>query len=195
MAGGMFDYFGVLISVILGLALTHLLYGLVRLIQMRHEVKAYWVQLVWSLTVAVYVLGIWWGMFWWKGLEDWSAEWFYFIASYSIVLFMWAAMLFPHDFAAGLDFETYFYANRRWFFGFQTAATMMDVPETLQKAVMHLRDVPKQYVLFLPTFLLISVVGLLSANRRLHAFLAVAGMAVLLGYIFLTTLARIVLHR
>ena len=48
----MFDYLGVLISVILGLALTHLLLGTSRLIQERDSVKPYWVQLVWTLNVA-----------------------------------------------------------------------------------------------------------------------------------------------
>jgi len=36
----MFDYFGVLISVILGLALTHVLRRLAKLIQMRREAIA-----------------------------------------------------------------------------------------------------------------------------------------------------------
>ena len=54
----MFDYFGVLISIILGLALTHLLRGLAKLIQMRHEVEPYWVQIVWTLTVTIFVLAI-----------------------------------------------------------------------------------------------------------------------------------------
>ena len=39
----MFDYFAVLISVILGLALIHLLRGLAKLIKMRHEITHYWV--------------------------------------------------------------------------------------------------------------------------------------------------------
>ncbi len=47
----MFDFFGVLISVIFGLALTHLLRGLGRLIQMRHETRLYWVRIVWTINV------------------------------------------------------------------------------------------------------------------------------------------------
>lgn len=102
------DYFGVLISVILGLALTHVLRGLGRIIQMRHEVRSYWVHIVWAINVVIYVLAIWWSMYYWKGLEDWNFEWFFFIAGYAIAVFMWAYMLFPAEFPAGVDFNAFF---------------------------------------------------------------------------------------
>jgi hypothetical protein len=37
----MFDYFGILVSIILGLALTHLLRGIAKQILMRHTVRIY----------------------------------------------------------------------------------------------------------------------------------------------------------
>ena len=151
----MFDYFGVLISVILGLALTHLLRGLGRIIQMRHETRSYWVHIVWTINVVIFVLAIWWGMYWWKGLMDWTVEWFFFIAMYAVTIFMWAYVLFPAEFAPGVDFEAFFYANRRWFFGLQTVVVLMDLPETLQKAAMHLRPVPPQYLYVIAARLLI----------------------------------------
>jgi hypothetical protein len=60
--GEMFEYLGVLIAVILGLSLTHLLRGLSRLIHMRRTVKPYWVQIVWTVNILIYVLAVWWGM-------------------------------------------------------------------------------------------------------------------------------------
>src|SRR4051812_9058603 len=141
----MFDYFGVLISIIFGLALTHLLRGLGRIIQMRYEARAYWVHIVWTINVLIYVLSIWWSMYWWKGLENWSFELFLFITGYAVAIFMWAYVLFPAEFAPGVDLNTYFFANRRWFFGIQVVVVLMDIPETLQKGAMHLRPVPAQY--------------------------------------------------
>jgi hypothetical protein len=124
----MFDYFGVLISVIFGLALTHLLRDVGRIIQLRQETQAYWVHIVWTLNCVIFVLAIWWGMYWWKGLQDWSAEWFFFIAGYAVAIFMWAYVLFPAEFAPGVNFENYFYENRRWFFGIQTVVFLLDIP-------------------------------------------------------------------
>jgi hypothetical protein len=191
----MFDYFGVLISVILGLALTHLLRGLAKLIQMRHEVRPYWVHIVWTLNVVMFVLEIWWGMFWWRGLQEWTVEWFYFISAYAIVLFMWASMLFPPEFSSGLDFEKHFFSNRYWFFGIQSVVVLMDVPETLAKGAAHLRDVPKQYGFIVTALLVISVSGLLSGRRRVHGLLCMAWMLIILSYLFLTpVMSRVAGH-
>jgi hypothetical protein len=140
-----FDYFAVLISVILGLALTHVLRGLAKLIQMRHETRHYWVHAVLSFNVVIWVLAIWWGMFWWRGLQDWSVGWFYFMVAYAVLQFMWASMLYPPEFPAGLDCEKYFLSNRYCFFGIQTAMLLMDMPETLVKGAAQLRPVPKEY--------------------------------------------------
>ena len=89
----MFSYLGVLISVILGLALTHLLIGLSKIIQLRTSVKVYWVQVVWTINVILYVLALWWGMFWWNKLQVWTIEEFLFIIGYSIVIFMLASTI------------------------------------------------------------------------------------------------------
>jgi hypothetical protein len=78
----MFEYLGVLIAVILGLSLTHLLRGLSKLIHMRRTIKPYWVQIVWTVNILIYVLAVWWGMFWWNKLQAWSIEEFFAIAAY-----------------------------------------------------------------------------------------------------------------
>jgi len=187
----MFDYFGVLISIICGLALTHLLRGLGRLIQLRHETRLYWVHILWTVNVVVFVLGLWWGMYWWKGLEDWSSPWFFFIAVYAIAIFMWAYLLFPAEFPAGVDFNAYFFANRRWFFGIQTVVVLMDIPETVQKAVMHLRPVPSLYGYTTAGLLLVTIVGLITDKRRVHGGLCIAWLLIALIYLFLSSTARI----
>jgi hypothetical protein len=188
----MFDYFGVLISVIFGLALTHLLRGLGRLIQMRHETRSYWVHIVWTINVVIFVLAVWWGMYWWKGLQDWTFGWFFFVSGYAIAIFMWAYSLYPTEFPAGVDFEAYFFANRRWFFGIQAVSVLWDVPETLQKAAMHLRPVPATYWYLIASLLLVSIVGQITDKRRVHAVLCIAWLLLVLGYEFLSSAARIV---
>lgn len=125
----MFDYLGVLVAVILGLSLTHLLRGLSKLIQQRRTVKPYWVHVVWTINILIYVLAIWWGMFWWTKLQVWTIEEFFYIALYCIVLFMLASMLYPAESPHDLDCEEYFFANKSWFFGIQLAAWLLDIPE------------------------------------------------------------------
>jgi hypothetical protein len=179
-----FDYFAVLISVILGLALIHLLRGLAKLIQMRKDITHYWVHIVWTFNVIIYVLGIWWGMFWWRGLQELTVQWFFFLIVYAILQFMWAAMLYPPEFSRGMDFQNYFLSNKYWFFGIQLAVILIDIPETLVKGARHLRAVPKEYPIFISVLLAISVVALLSSKRRVQGVLGITWLLVILSYLF-----------
>ena len=190
----MFDYFGVLVSVMFGLALTHMLRGVGRIIELRRETRPYWVHLVWTLNVVVFVLAIWWGMYWWKGLQEWTAEWFFFIAGYAVAIFMWAYMLFPSELPAGMNFEAYFFANRRWFFGIGTVVFLMDIPETMRKGVLHLRPVPAVYPFVIAGFLVMGGIGFITANRRVHAVLCIIWLLLTLGYLFFSSLERIAAH-
>ncbi|HWI87007.1 MAG TPA: hypothetical protein VNT42_11890 [Sphingomonas sp.] len=187
----MFDYLAVLLSVILGLALTHLLSGASRLIQLRHSVKLYWVQLVWTLNVIIYVLALWWGMFWWKHLTVWTIQEFFFLTGYAIVLFVVASMLFPHDCHEGLDCEAHFYRNRTWFFGLQLVALLCDVPETVIKSYDNLRAVPHEYLMFMPIMIGIAIVGLVARDRRIHGALCLSWLGVIVSYLTFTSLDRI----
>jgi hypothetical protein len=189
----MFDYFGILISVILGLGLTHALRGVARMIQMRHSVKAYWIHVVWTINVVCFVLGIWWGMSWWRNLHEWTTEWFYFLAAYAVIIFMWASMLFPPEISEGMDFEQYFYSNRLWFFGLQTAVCLMDIPETVQKSAAHLRNLPSDYPILISILLATSVTAMVSRRPRVHGVLCLIWAAGTTGYlIFEPLMSRIV---
>ncbi|MFM2288303.1 MAG: hypothetical protein RL684_1446 [Pseudomonadota bacterium] len=48
-----------------------------------------------------------------KGLAVWTAELFFFIALYSVLIFLWAYLLYPAEFEGHVDFDAYFHGNRR----------------------------------------------------------------------------------
>jgi len=188
----MFEYLGILIAVILGLALTHLVRGLSRLIHIRRTAKIWWPHILWTINILIYVLGVWWGMFWWNSLHEWTVQQFFFIATYCTILFLLASMLYPPECPHDFDSERYFLDNKNWFFGIQFVAWLFDIAESLIKASSHLRNVPPQYIAFFPAVLAICIAGLASRNRRVHAFLAVAWLAVVSSYLTLTALDKIV---
>jgi hypothetical protein len=188
-----FDYCAVLIAVILGLALIHPLRGLAKLIQMRHEVTPYWVHIVWTFNAMIWVLSIWLGMFWWRGLQTLTTDWFFFLTAYAIIQFVWAAMLYPPEFSGKMNFEHYFYSNRYWFFGILAGVVLMDIPETLVKSAAHLRPMPVQYPFLISFLLIICAAALLTAKRRVHAVLSVAWLLLTLGYeVFVPLMSRLI---
>lgn len=187
----LFEYLGVLISVVMGLGITHLLIGTSKVIEHRDSIRVYWVHSVWTVNILIYILVIWWGMFWWSSLEEWSFYHFLFVTLYAVALFLLAAVLYPWDFPSDFDFEEHFLKNRAWFFGIQFVAWCIDVPETMVKAGAGLREPPQLYLLFIALMLPLNLVAAFTGNRRYHGFFALYWLVSILGYLGLTTLARI----
>lgn len=179
---GVFEYLGVLISVIMGLGITHLATGASKLIQNRKTARLYIPHALWTLNVLVYILLVWWGMFWWSNHTDWHAYEYLFITAYAIVLFLLAALLYPWDLRRNIDVRVYFFENKRWFFGTLFAAWLIDLPETVLKSESGLRGLPEEYHLFLGLHLAMAATGYFARNRVVHLLLPVLWLALMMYY-------------
>ena len=74
-----FSYLSVLTSIILALGITHLLTGLGRLLQSRGQVHIYWVHLLWTFNVFLFLVLNWWILFRWHTQQQWSFFLFLFV--------------------------------------------------------------------------------------------------------------------
>ena len=186
-----FEYLGVIVSVIMGLGVTHVLAGLSKTIHHRNTLGLYWVHTMWAFNILVYIVTIWWGMFWWSSAVDWSYFQFLLLILYAIVLFFAASLLFPWDFANDFDFESHFFDTRPWFFGVLTFAWVIDVPETLLKSGEGLRDLPEGYIVFVAPHLVLPAIAAVTSNRYYHIGFALFWPVWTVGYLSVTTLAQI----
>jgi hypothetical protein len=103
-----FEYLGVLVSVVIGLAITHLVSGTNGLIQERDKTRVFWVHQVWVLNIFLYLATFWWFFFGWASLEAWSMGVYWLLLGYALVLSLLAGILYPSRRAAK-DFEEYFF--------------------------------------------------------------------------------------
>jgi len=188
---GVFEYIGVLISVIMGLGVTHLATGATKLIQHREQVRFYLPHMLWTANILIFILLIWWGMFTWSGHDEWYAYEYLFITSYAIVSFFLAAMLYPWDMAKDIDVREYFFKNRVWFFSALLIAWWIDIAETLVKVDADLRSIPQGYFGFVSTQMLLAIVGIGSRNNIVHGLLPVIFFASLLILVIFSAQAQI----
>jgi hypothetical protein len=126
----LFEYVGVLISIVVGLALAHILTGVTRTLQTLARVRLYWVHSLWTLNIIVYLVFFWWFIYHWSGVEQWNFFLFVFLLLYAVALYLISALLFPAELSPGFDFKEHFYRIRPWVFGFLTLAYVLDVLET-----------------------------------------------------------------
>ena len=187
----LFEYLGVLISVVMGLGITHLLVGISKIIQYRNTLGIYWVQIIWSINILVFILIIWWGFFWWSSLDEWTFYQFLFVTLYAIVLFLLAAMLFPWNIPVDFDFKENFLKNRSWFFTLQIVAWFIDIAETKMKAGLLLRELPQMYFLMVSINVVLALIAAIIRNTKFHGFYAPFWLISLLIYLGFTTLSKI----
>ena len=186
-----FEYLGVLISVIMGLGVTHLAVGASKLVQNRDQCKPYLAHSLWSLAILLYILIVWWGMYWWSNHSDWRSYQYLFITFYALVLFFLSALLYPYDMSKNIDVEAYFFKQRRWFFSAFIVAWLLDIPETLIKGGHGLRSVPPDYLIFIVMHIGLCVIGLVTENRKVHLALPIAWIIFTMIYIGSSTMSVI----
>lgn len=166
-----FEYISVLISVLLGLAMTHLVIGTVSIIQDRETIKVYWVHLLWVVNTAIYITTWWWAFHYWDGLVSWEQSTFYLLFGYSLLLTAIAGLLFPVR-GVVTDYRTYFYKHFRWFFALQFLWFCLDIVEVNLKDSLGLRPIPGDYYLLTIPMMLCLFAAIFVRNAKYHAFLA-----------------------
>ena len=112
-----FSYLSVLLSIILGLAITQVLKGFRGLMQSRARLRMYWPTVVWSILVLVIAVQSWWAMFDLRHHEDWTFFAFSVVLAQTIVVYLLAALVLPDFFGeTGFDLRAHYYDHQRWFF-------------------------------------------------------------------------------
>ena len=114
-----FSYLSVLISIILGLAVTQVLQGFRGLMLARAHVRAYMPALVWAVLTLVIAAEEWWSMY---GLRvrptsHWTFPDFAFVLLQTVPVYLLAGLALPDvDGERGVDLREHYYAHHRWFF-------------------------------------------------------------------------------
>ena len=131
----------------------------------------------------------WWAMFALRTVEHWSFAAFLIVLLQPVAIFMMAALIVPRVVAGEMtDLREDYYREFRWFF----SALLLALAASIAKNLILTRSLPEPpnlaaHVLFVA----ISVGALLLKSARAQLILALAGLALLSGYIALlfTTLS------
>ena len=94
-----FSYLSVLLSIILGLAITQVLKGFRGMLLTRAHILFYWPAVMWSFTLLLIFIQSWWAMFGMRNVQVWTFPAFAVVVSQTILEYMLAAIVLP-DFSA-----------------------------------------------------------------------------------------------
>ncbi|MBT8397742.1 MAG: hypothetical protein HKO65_20670 [Gemmatimonadetes bacterium] len=119
---GTFEYVMVLVSIVVGLAITHILAAagatVHRLRGHGDPIRLDPVFLLWAGWVLTMLVSFWWWEFRLQEIQiNWTFGLYLFLITYAIVLFLLTVVLTPHRMADVKDSYDYFMEGRRWFLG------------------------------------------------------------------------------
>jgi len=178
-----FSYLSVLLSIILGLAITQVLQGYRALLLARGRVRVSASVLIWSVLILLFAAQAWWASFGLRDRSHWDFLSFAVILLQMILLYMLAALVFPDIETSGtVDLNEHSDKYRRVFFGFLIAMLLTSVSKDL--ILDHRLPSPTNlgFHLLLIGF---AIAGIVGRNHRLQVALAVASAIGFLAYVAL----------
>jgi len=113
-----FEFITIFSSLILGLALTHIFRAVSDLYEIRARVKLYWLNSLWVITVMMWSIFTWWGL--WK-LSIEMTEWHYFqywflVMNLSSIYFFTTLVLPKATDEGDIDLEAHYFSVQKAFF-------------------------------------------------------------------------------
>ena len=178
-----FTYISVLLSIVLGLAITQVLLGLRALILTRAKVKLYSTTLIWAAIALLIPIQAWWADFSMRRNANWTFFALLVVMLQAISIYMITALVLPdisgEDF---VDLREHFFAHRTWLFGGMVCSEVFSLAKTLT-LFGHLPNLVDSA--FELTFCAAAIAGAVTRNVWFHRVLAPAGGLLIAVYIAL----------
>jgi hypothetical protein len=178
-----FSYISVILSIVLGLAITQVLLGFRGLILTRAKVKLYAPTIIWAFFALLIPIQAWWADFAMRKQTNWTFLALFVIMLQAISIYMFAALVLP-DIGGEkfIDLRQHFFAHRSWFF----CALLGSVIFSLLKTLALYGHLPSRIdFVFESTFGAIAIVGAVTRYEWFHKLLAPATALLFVVYIAL----------
>jgi hypothetical protein len=172
----MFDYVMILASIIIGLAMAHLMQGLAGLIQQPAKVRIWWVHLVWVAYMLFLAVFWWWFEYMLHKVSVWTFATYIFVLLYAFIIYMASALLFPRDLSGYGSYEEYFLARRAWFFGLGILSITIDPIDSALKGRGHVAQLGTEYWVSTVVVAVLFIVAIGTRRRSVHAVIAVSNL-------------------
>lgn len=176
-----FSYLSVLLSVILGLAVTQILKGFRGLVLARAQIRIYWPVIAWAFLWLLACVQSWWAMFGMRLRQGWTFEEFSVVLLQTVLTYMVAGLIFPDLFGTEpIDLKANFFAHRLWLFLLALGVIVTSVV----KDVVLAGTLPSRINLaFHAVFGATLLIGAITPNERYHKVMPITGIGLLIAYI------------
>jgi hypothetical protein len=182
------EYLSVLVSIVIGLGLSHLLASVGKLLSRRKRVRVYGPSVMTAAVVFLAHVQFWWGSFeFGRRIESNFFAFLVFLLT-PILLYLIAVLVLPEldqDDSGIVSLREHYYEARPWFYGLAAAIPVATAVRNagFQGDALWNQDRP-----FELAFFLVSLTGALTASERVHRVIPVVMLALFVVMVVLTSL-------
>lgn len=182
-----FDYLTILVSIVLGLAITNVLTRLATIITSRHRVEFYWPPVAWAIWIFFISVQHWWAQ--WgvrhSTQENFGSFWLQVLVP--VVLFLMSALVLPEREEHGrLDLGQWYFHNRAWFFALLCSLPLLSIAEEVARTG---RMASTLNLIFLLAFAVVAAIAFFLPSRRVQSWIAGQAMVMTVVYVVALYLA------
>lgn len=157
-----FEFLSVLVSIVIGLGLTHLLGGLGHAYYFRHVQKLDSAHLGWTVAVFFVLVLNWWVFLLWRDFDSWTFSVFFMIILWTTSMYVMALALYPPGRFEDVSYRILFETNRTWFFATFAIMCLFDLVVTFMRD----QAIPDLgYLAFVGHFAVIAAIGIFIRKR------------------------------
>lgn len=182
------EYLSVLVSIIVGLGLSHLLASVGKLLSRRRRVRVYLPAVASAALVFLAHVQFWWGSFdFGERIESNFFAFLVFLLT-PILLYLIAVLVLPEldqDESGEVSLREHYYEARPWFYGL---AALIPVATAVRNAGFQGDPFWNADRPFEAVFLLIALAGALTGSERVHRVIPFAMLALFTVMVVLTSL-------
>jgi hypothetical protein len=157
----------------MGLSITTLLKGGVKLIDHPKKYKPYWVHLLWAFYIFILLIHFWWWEIRLKAITQWVFTEYLFIVFYVILYYVLCVLIFPDDVSDYESFEEYFYSRKKWFFSVLSLVFAADFIDTFLKGKQYVQHLLWEYPVRNIVHIILCLIAIKISNKRFHAILVI----------------------
>ena len=173
-----------LMGIILGLSVTHIVQGIVKLIAHPTKAKVYWVHMVWVAFLFLLIIHFWWWEFSLRAIHQWNFLEYLFLITYAILFYASAYLLFPNALDDYSGFKDYYYSRKKWFFSTLALTYLLDLIDSNLKGTDYLHALGTEYYVSISLHFLLCIAVMQTKKQWVHMLLAIGFIAYQVSWIF-----------
>lgn len=179
-----FEHLSVLVSIVVGMSVSQLLYGLGQLVRRRDSYRIDPLYILANVIILLVLVDSWWAAFSWHDVPGWSYRRTWFVMINPLLVTM-AAQLLPPDWEdKPVDFHRSYYRNHRLIFGLLVFYPLIDILDSGLKGAAHFRSLGPGYPLTCSAMAVLCAAAAFAKSRRIQFICLVGVLLIVLSFVF-----------